>query len=109
MKYEEDIYDMIDQFLLSDLAEHLVAYRLKESVLNLRLAIDSLEHRQRTHGLSVTLRKDLDEYWEDLSALTRTYIYFSGDYDLESLPAWGEIGAPQDMSGWDYWDQGDVK
>jgi hypothetical protein len=46
--------------------------------------------------------------------MTRAYIYFSGDYELENIPDWNhEDFTPNEAArgdvGWEYWTQGDVK
>ena len=105
----QDLYDLFEEFMNGDFGDNLVAFRIREQVLALRLSITSLEHLNRTQGgLLLYQREDLEENWQDLEALTRAYMYFSGDYELEHIPEWDQNEFP-DVAGWDYWTQGDVK
>jgi hypothetical protein len=105
----KDLYDLFEEFMNGDFGDNLVAFRIREQVLALRLSITSLEHLNRTRGgLTTGQREDLEENWQDLEAMTRAYIYFSGDYDLKHIPEWDHNEFP-DVAGWDYWTQGDVK
>jgi hypothetical protein len=105
----QDLYDLFEEFMNGNFGDNLVAFRIREQVLGLRLSITSLEHLNRTQGgLLLYQREDLEENWQDLEALTRAYMYFSGDYELEHIPEWGQNEFP-DVAGWDYWTQGDVK
>ena len=104
-----DLYDLFEEFMNGDFGDNLVAFRIREQVLALRLSITALEHLNRTQGgLLLYQREDLEENWQDLEALTRAYMYFSGDYELEHIPEWDQNEFP-DVAGWDYWTQGDVK
>jgi hypothetical protein len=105
----QDLYDLFEEFMNGDFVGDLVAFNIREQVLTLRLSITSLEHLNRTRGgLTTGQREDLEENWQDLEAMTRAYIYFSGDYELEHIPEWDHNEFP-DVAGWDYWTQGDVK
>ena len=104
-----DPSDLFEEFMNGDFVDSLVTFRIREQVLILRLSIDVLEHMNRTRGgLETDQREDLEENWQDLDALTRAYIYFSGDYELEHIPEWNQEDYPC-VAGWDYWTQGDVK
>jgi hypothetical protein len=106
----QDLYDLFEEFMNGDFADKVVALRLREQVLTLRLSITSLEHLNRTRGgLTTGQREDLEENWQDLEAMTRAYIYFSGDYDLSEIPEWRHEEFTPNVAGWDYWTQGDVK
>jgi hypothetical protein len=105
----QDLYDLFEEFMNGDFGDSLVALRIREQVLALRLSIDTLEHLNRSRaGLETYQREDLEDHWQDLDALTRAYIYFSGDSELENIPDWNPADFP-DVAGWDYWTQGDVK
>lgn len=87
--YHEDIYDLCDSFINSDFTDKLITFHLREAIGMTRLSIDSLEKLNFTQGgLDKHHREDLENDWEYLEALTKTYIYFSGDYDLKALPVW---------------------
>ena len=111
----QDLYDLFEEFMNGDFVGDLVAFNIREQVLTLRLSITSLEHLNRTRGgLTTCQREDLEENWQDLEAMTRAYIYFSGDYELENIPDWNhEDFTPNEAArgdvGWEYWTQGDVK
>ena len=106
----QDAYDLFDEFLMSDFVDNVITHRIRETILGLRLSIDALEFRNRTQGgLPKFLRDDLEDHWADLDSMTRTYIYFSGDYQMEHIPEWTHKDVPQDTPGWDYWNQGDIK
>jgi hypothetical protein len=111
----QDLYDLFEEFMNGDFADNLVALRIREQVLALRLSIDTLEHLNRSRaGLTTYQREDLEDNWQDLDAMTRAYIYFSGDYELENIPDWNpEDFTPNEAArgdvGWEYWTQGDVK
>jgi hypothetical protein len=105
----QDLYDLFEEFMNGDFGDNLVAFRIREQVLALRLSIDTLEHLNRSRaGLTTYQREDLEDNWQDLDAMTRAYIYFSGDYELENIPDWNHTDLP-DVAGWEYWTQGDVK
>jgi hypothetical protein len=105
----KDLYDLFEEFWNGDFTDNLVAFRIREQVLALRLSITALEHMNRTRGgLETYQREDLEDHWQELEAMTRSYIYFSGDYDLKHIPEWDHNEFP-DVAGWDYWTQGDVK
>jgi len=106
----QDAYDLFEEFVNSDLIDKVIEGRIRQSILDLRFSIDAIEHRNRTEGgLPSYIREDLEVNWQDLDALTRAYIYYSGDYELERLPEWTHKDVPQDTPGWDYWNQGDIK
>lgn len=105
----KDLYDLFEDFINGDFASDLTSFHIREQVLSIRLSITALEHLNRSRGgLSKTEREDLEENWKDLEAMTRAYIYFSGDYELENIPEW-DHSEFQDVSGWEYWNQGDLK
>jgi hypothetical protein len=105
----QDLYDLFEEFWNGDFTDNLVAFRIREQVLALRLSITALEHMNRTRGgLETYQREDLEDHWQELEAMTRSYIYFSGDYDLTNIPEWNHADLPE-VAGWDYWTQGDVK
>ena len=106
----QDLYDLFEEFMNGDFADSLVAFRIREQVLALRLSIDTLTHMDnRRVGLTRSQREDLEDHWQDLDAMTRVYIYFSGDNDLSDLPEWNHNSITTTVDGWDYWNQGDIK
>ena len=106
----QDTYDLFEEFVNSDFIDKVIEGRIRQSILDLRFSIDAIEHRNRTQGgLPSYIRQDLEVNWQDLDALTRAYIYYSGDYELERLPEWEHKEEFEYTPGWDYWNQGDVK
>lgn len=109
----KDIYDLYDDFINSSFIEEIIVLRLRESIGMLRSSIDTLEHMNRANGgLKPHHKQDLDDNWMDLEAMTRAYIYYSGDYELDYLPEWGmfaedNVGVVAD--DWAYWSPGDVR
>jgi hypothetical protein len=84
-----DLHEIIEDFIQSDAVDNIVAYRVKESLYRERELIDSLEHKSRVQaGLSRLDREDLSEAWDCLEALTKTYIYFSGDFTMKNVEEW---------------------
>jgi len=109
----QDVYDLFDDFINSEFLDKVMSARLLEFIGMVRSSIDALEDlNRRNDGLRKHEREDLEEDWLDLEALTSTYIYLSGDYELTQLPEWPSSEEPEeaDHSAWtDYWSQGDLK
>lgn len=104
----KDLYDMFEEFINGDFTDKIITLRLREQILALRLAIDSLEHLNRSRaGLTTYQREDLEDHWKDLDSMTMVYIYFSGDSELEDIPEWNYADFPN-VAGWDYWTEGDL-
>lgn len=109
----KDIYDLFDDFLNSSFIEEIIILRLSESIGMVRSTIDNLEYMNRVGGgLHPKTKQDLDDNWMDLEALTRAYVYFSGDEELDYLPEWrmyAEDSVGDVPDDWAYWTPGSAR
>lgn len=80
---------LVQDLLESSFMAGVIVYRLKSDIYKIRSELDRLHIADRTYsGLTQYQQDDMDELWKDMEGLIRTYMYYSGDFDLDDLDAW---------------------
>lgn len=82
---DELLKDLMESNFISSIIEH----RIKNDIYAIRSALDRFHMLDRKYnGLTKAQQEDMDELWKDMEGLTRAYVYYSGDYDLDELDEW---------------------